>query len=201
MSCKNWNNSDKGNVNQDNNATENIITKMVNDLGKIPAKSIYRETCGPSSLESCLEGLGIDQGIAGILQPSDYYTMAMNDGKIINNKYFDKPTNRYLEAYPLIIGILYHDIKARVIKIDGLGQDRIAELLGDALKAPDTTCIINLKNPGHYVAGLHMDDSGIVTYNDSWLEDYFNPAKTHKRTIKLADLVANMKNGFVKIWL
>lgn len=198
MSCKYWNNPDKGNIDQDNNAVENIITKMVNDLGKLPVKEIYRETCGTSSLESCLEGLGVDQSQSGILQPSDYYSIAMNDKKIISNSYFDKPTNRYLEAYPLIIGILYPKVNSSVVWIK---PENAASLLKDCLKAPDTVCIINLKNPGHYVSGLHIDDNDIVVYNDSWLGDFFNPANTHKRTIKLADLADNMKNGFVKIWL
>jgi hypothetical protein len=198
MSCKYWNDPGKGNVDQDNNAVENIITKMVNGIGSIPQKAIYRETCGPSSLESCLDGLGEDQSQCGILQPSDYYTMAMNDRKIINNKFFDLPTNRYIEAYPLIIGILYPKLKSKVIAIDQ-DKKKTAYLLKNSLLGSDTVCIINLINPGHYISALHIDDNDVVYYNDSWKDDFFNPSPNHKRSIALSALVDNMKNGFVEI--
>jgi hypothetical protein len=194
MSTIFWDDPTKGNVDQDNNSAEALVTKAINSLGKIPVKSIYRETCGPSSLEACLESLGVDQSQCGNLQPSDYYTLCMNDKRLIDNRYFDQPTNRYLEAYPLIIGILYPNIKASVKKLD-------KELLRDALLSRNTACIINLKNPGHYVAAFHIDSSGIIYYNDSWLGDFFNPSPKHKRSIHIDQLFDNMKNGFVCITL
>jgi hypothetical protein len=195
MSTKNWNNPDMGNVDQDNNAIESIITKVINDLGSVQKKAIYRENCGPSSLSACLESLGVDQNsVCGILQPEDFYACAMNDGKIIQNKYFDKPVNRYLEAYPLIIGILYPSLKSSVKKLDN-------EVLRKSLSAPDTACIINLINPGHFVAAFHIDESGIIYYNDSWLGDFFNPSPKHKRSIHIDQIFSNMKNGFIEIIL
>lgn len=194
MSTKFWNDPNKGNVSQDNNAIEAIVTKVINGLGKIPAKNIYRETCGPSGLEALLESLGVDQSQCGKLQPSDYYSCMMNDGRIITSKYFDQPVNRYLEAYPLIVGIIYPNLRASVKKLD-------KDQLKISLSAPDTGCLINLKNPGHFVAAFHIDENDIVYYNDSWLEDYFNPSKTHKRSIHIDRLFDNMKNGFVEIAL
>jgi len=186
MSTKHWANMDMGNVDQDNNAIESII-------GKVMDKLIYRETCGPSSLEACLESLGVDQSQTGRLQPSDFYTCAMNDPKIVG-KFFDNPVNRYLEAYPLVLGILYPHVNAHVKPVD-------KESLRKSLAAPNTACIINLIKPGHFVAAFHIEQDGTIHYNDSWREDYFNPSPDHRRRIHIDQLFANMKNGYVEISL
>ena len=187
MSTKYWANLDKGNVDQDNNSIESIVGKILN-------KGISRETCGPSSLEACLESLGVDQSQCGDLQPSDYYTCAMNDQKLIRQAYFPQPSNRYLEVYPKILTVLYPEIKCSVKPLDKEG-------LRKSLTDPDTACIINLIKPGHFVAAFHIDGDGTIYYNDSWKEDYFNPSPDHRRKIHIDALFANMKNGYVEISL
>lgn len=196
MSGKNW--QTMQGVDQDNNATEFLAAAILKTIpGAEYGRDIYRETCGPSSLEACLAALGVDQSQAGRLQPSDYYTMLLNDRTVFAHKDWPLPHNRYIESYPELIRLLYPQVKSQVLWY-GVG---IADLVRKVLLAPDSVAILNLKNPGHYVAAVHIDSNDVVTYNDSWLGDYFNPSPKHLRTIKLADLVANLKTGLVEIKL
>lgn len=190
MSAENWENPQKGNVDQDNNAVESLV-------GKIQGKIIYRETCGPSALESCLEVLGIDQSICGVLQPSDYYTMVLNDKKLIKPlAWWSAPINRYIESYIYLIDLLYPKLKSKIIKVD----DGVKENLSTVLRAENSVAILLLNDPGHFVAAHHIDDDGTVFYNDSWLLNYYNPSRFHKRSIPIKVLTNNLKHAFLHIY-
>jgi hypothetical protein len=201
MSAIFWDKPDKGNINQDNNAVEILAGKILADYtqGAYDYKKVYRETCGPSSLESCLEAMGADQRIiCGLLQPSDFYTMAMNDRTFIDIPGWEKPVNRYPEAYPMIIKRLYKDrFSARVQKY-ARNSDKV-DLVANSLQAKQTTAILLLDSPGHFIAGLHLEGD-TVHYNDSWRRNPWNPSQEHKRTVSIYELAKNLRYGFVEIW-
>lgn len=194
MSGKYWNVENKGNVDQSNNAVEILTAKVLK-------KQTYYETCGPSSLESCLEVLGVNQErITGVLQPSDFYTMRLNDPRFISGtKYPGTPNNRVLDEYPKLIQELYGDVCTS--KIHQLTTDipKTIKLLKDIMVKPDTVTIVNTIDPGHYLSVHHIDSAGIVYYSDSWLGNTFNPAPKHKRTIDITTLAKNLKNYILEI--
>jgi len=195
MSCVNWNVDKKANVSQDNNAAESFATALVNDvLTDIKSEKrykLYRESCGPSMVESGLEGLGEPMPWAGFLQPSDAITMWLNDparkwqewhAKRYPNEgaiNWKEPINRYGRAYVRFIEEVYPHLRARWINKNLVSELRVS------LRAKQTIAFINLHEPGHYVTGLHIDEHDVITYNDSWLGNTWNPATTHKRVITL----------------
>jgi hypothetical protein len=197
MSCKNWNVQGKANVSQENNSVERFLATVLMAYDAKYKKDIQLETCGPSSLEACLEGLGVDQSQAGILQPSDYYTMAMNDPKILGEAAgWPLPVNRYIKAYPMLVAKLYPKLECWIDWFrEGVDP---TPLIRSRLQTRQTVLIANLKQ-GHYVALLHVDQQGLVTYNESWMNNTFNPGKERKRTIRIEELVKNLKVGVVVI--
>jgi len=200
MGSQFWDVPNSGNVDQDNNSVERLLGLLISTYSKGKDKrTIYRETCGPSSFEACLESHGIDQkSKCGLLQPSDFYTMLMNDRRYINNPAWDQPVNRFIEAYPLLARLLYPEaIECKVEWYPKVGD--LAAIVREVLLRPKTNCILNLKVPGHYIAAFHISDTDIVYYNDSWKADTWNPSPNHKRSIPLADLVKNIKVGLVSI--
>jgi hypothetical protein len=200
MSSKFWNAPDKGNIDQDNNGIESLLGAIIRDYTNGEDKrEIYRETCGPSALEAALESLGVDQGQAGKIQPSDYYTAWMNTPGNVKQPGWTKPKNRYLEAYPLLLSALYPAIVSSVKYIDVLGKQKTVAIVREILAAPQSVALLLLKDPGHYIAALHIDERDLVTYNESWAGNYWNPGSTRKRTIGLASLVENLKYGLLQI--
>lgn len=199
MSCKNWNAPDKANVDQDNNAVESLLTAVVNNTEGAKRYSLYRETCGPSALEACLEGLGIDQSFTKPLQPSDFYTMWLNDPARRYPAGWDKPKNRYLEAYPKLIAELFPRLNCEVEYLDPSKQRRVGQIR-EILRAPQSVAMLLLENPGHFESGLHIDDRDVVTYNEPWMGNYWNKGTTRKRTIGLASLIENLKYGLLHLY-
>lgn len=183
MSCVNWNKADKGNVNQDNNAIESLLGSFKGD------RPIYRETCGPSAIESLLEGLGVDQAQCGLLQPSDYYTAYLNDPKRGFPSSWTQPKNRYGEAYPRLIKDLYPLLKTRMVFA---GVKALKDDLVKVLQAVDSVALVNLNDPGHYIAVLHIDEHMNVHYNDSWLGNPWGKAQTHKRSMHIDKFILNV---------
>lgn len=188
MSCINWNVPDRANVDQDNNATESLLGSIVENYSLSRDKHrIYRESCGPSALEACLEGLGESQAQCGALQPSDYYLMWLNDRS--RRKWplsLTLPINRYPVPYLRLISELYPRLKAKLIETE------LKESIKVQLLAPNTVLLVNLTDPGHFVSGLHIDQFDFVHYNDSWLGNYWGKAQTHKRSMPLVQFASNV---------
>ena len=169
-------------VGQENNGVENLLKRLI-------IQGSWLETCGPSSLESIVAFHGIDMGFLGPCQPSDVFTMLMHDYRYSK---LDKPLpmHRYLDSYPPLIEKLFPTLKGEVILYDG--KDPSAVIRGNI------PCMVNLISPAHYIACLSIDGD-VVTYNESWMNDKFNPGSSRIRTILLSDLVKNVKYGILAV--
>jgi hypothetical protein len=198
MSCIYWDKPEAVSTGQEDNAIEAIAGAILRSYTKgAYSAQEWLETCGPSSLEACLKGLGIRQD-TGKLQPSDYYACLANDPQILKRPNWTLPKHRYLEAYPLIVNWLYPELNCRVDWLPA-SRDKIIELVRGVLSQPQTVAIINTADPGHYIAALNIDNQGIVYYNDSWLQNYWNRAATHYRSVHINRLALNMRAGIVTI--
>lgn len=185
MSGKNWN---APGVSQENNAVENLIQKGY-------SRNDYLETCGTSSLEAALDALGVAQEQCGRLQPSDYYTMILNDPQLMPVHRWGSPGNRVFEAYPLLLQLLYPSVQYKMHS-----TNIYRETIEKCLLQDDSVCILNLRRPGHYIAALHYE-AGRVLYNESWLNNFWNRGTSRKRWINIEDLVLNLKNQVLQIYL
>lgn len=199
MSCKNWNNPDRANIAQENNSAEAFVGAILRDRDPAERREIYLETCGPSAFEAAVDGLGIDQGFVFEVQPSDWYTIWLNDPARRFPSGWTKPKNRYLEAYPRLVEEFFGDeIEASVLYWNENIDERVLTLRS-VLSAPQSVLMLLLKNPGHFITALHIDSNDVVTYNEPWKANPWNPGTARKRTVKLADLVTNLKYGALRL--
>jgi hypothetical protein len=172
-------------VAQENNGVENLLKRL-----KI--EESWLETCGPSSLEAIFDFFGQDMSFLGPCQPSDVFTMLMHDYRYSP---LDKPLpmNRYLSSYPGLIEKLFPAFAGEVVEYT---DDKATMIRKDLSEGP---IMIDLINPGHFIACKSIDSADVVTYNESWMHDTWNPGTTRIRTIALADLVQNVKEGYLKV--
>lgn len=164
MSAKYWNDPNKGNFNQNDNATEYLVTKINNAAEK--DYILYRESCHGSSIASCIEVIG--GNLKGdIIQPEDAYNMAMNDYK----KYplMQKsaiPGNRFFRNGPIMLRSAHPELEVSdVIFFNGMSKNEIRQVIKSLLTKENTACVMH--TPGHYFAGHHYEDGYIYGSNSA----------------------------------
>jgi len=186
MSTRHWANPNLGNFSQENNASENLVGHL--------------ESCGPTALACLLEDLGVEQIDVPHIQIEDYYTMVLNSPKLINST-DGYPANRYILNYPKIIELLYPELKAKLVWFPNpYEESAAAQRIKLSLAKPNTGLLLSMRNPGHFIAASHFA-SGVLYYSDPWVGNTYNPAPTVKRSIRLTELVKNLKVGFMELSL
>lgn len=215
MSCKNWKHEVYGSFDQSNNAIEKICSFVAKEYGM--KKEIYYESCGPSAVAACIEAL--EEKLPPLLgctpptQFEDVITIIMNSGTNRNFSGFTgAPVNRFIKAYAVLVDVIFDDmlVNSPFRLSSWYTQFNVAEAfptmedverLKLTLQEDDVTVLALMKNPGHFISLQHIDSMGIVYYNDSWKENYFNPSPSCKRSLHIKQLASNLKQGYVKVKL